>query len=158
MVENNAFARVNLRMWSDTASLRPVAARLGLARFLYDKGDIVPPPRTGVKARRAPRNYLSSTEVVADLPAVRGQVAQFVRTLDADSLLRRLTEDRTIDAVVWVAIFGDQGAASIEDLKIDVRPFGARLGLVVENYADFDKTGNPRKLLIGPAASGKTAV
>lgn len=58
---------------------------------------------------------------------------------------------------MWVAIFADEGVASIDDLNIDMSPFGPRLGLVVDNFTEFDAEGVPVKLLIGPAANRKSA-
>lgn len=158
-MSRKTLVRTNVRMWSPTVPLGPIAARVGLrTHIVYGKGD---PMRTakGVTTKRlSDEYYLSSTEVRAnDLTAVRGQVAQFVRKLEADPQFSRQIEDRTIDVVVWAAIFGDQGAARIEDLNIEMTPFGRRIGLVVENYAEFGDDGNPRKLLVGPAASRKKA-
>jgi hypothetical protein len=147
-------------MWSPSVPLAPVAAHLGLqVHIVYRKGDFMRTAKGKPVNLRAGEYYVSSNEVVAqNANTARGQVADFVRLLMADTLISRLVNERALDVVVWSAIFGDEGAAKIADLGIDTKPFGRRLGLVVENYTDFDETGNPRKLLIGPAASPKTAV
>jgi hypothetical protein len=159
-MSKSILVRTNVRMWSQTVALAPVAAHAGLRpHIVRAKGDMMRSAKGKPVNLRAPEYYLSSAEVTAkDLRSALGQIAEFARLLTADSLVSRLVANHELDVVVWSAIFGDQGAATIAELDVDRSPFGSRVGLVVENYADFDKGGNPRKLLIGPSASRKTAI
>ena len=148
--------RINARMWSPTASLRPIAALIGGASFVLDKGDVLYSTRGAPLKRRAPENYLSIAEVsIANLNAVQPEAARFVDLLNSEPIARMI-DDGTLDAVVWIAILGGDDV-SVDDLPIDRTPFGSRIGLVIDNFTQFDRHGIPRKLLIGPAASRKSA-
>lgn len=85
------------------------------------------------------------------------EVARFVRLLQGEPSIAILLDQGTLEAVVWVAIFADEGVASIDDSISNMSPFGPRLGLVVDNFTEFDAEGVPVKLLIGPAANRKSA-
>lgn len=151
------FAKISARMWSPTVSLKPVARRLGSVAHIYDKGDTLISAKGTPLRLRAEENYLMTTQMTtADLHPVRDEVAGLVQLVNNDLDIARLITEHSLDAVIWVAIFGDEGTADFDDLDIDMSPFGARIGLVLENYTDLSDGGNPRKLLIGPAASRKT--
>lgn len=149
--------RVNARMWSRTVSLRPTAARLGGVRTIRDKGDALYSTSGARLKRTAPEYYLSTEETRTSAEGARVEVARFVRLLQGEPSIAILLDQGTLEAVVWVAIFADEGVASIDDLNIDMSPFGPRLGLVVDNFTEFDAEGVPVKLLIGPAANRKSA-
>lgn len=142
--------KISVRMWSDTASLKPIAARLWQVGVFRDKGeDIVFSARGERRTRRSTENYLSTGDVeIADMSAVRVEVERQVRFLQDEPSISRLIDDGALEVVVWVAVFGNEGAARIEDLDIDLTSFGRGVGLVVENYTDFSVGGNPRKLVI----------
>lgn len=149
-MSENIYAEISARMWSETISLRPIAALLGEGHIVHDKGDARFTAR-GTRLRHpSSENYLTTGDTkVTDLTAVSSEVARHTKLLENDPAISRLLDEGSLDAVVWVALFGDEGTVHLDDLHIDMTPFGQRFGLVVENYADLDATGNPRKLLIG---------
>jgi hypothetical protein len=133
--------------------------RLMTVLHLYDKSDETPFTVRGFtvrgkrRTRLSGRNFLSTKDVtIEDVGSVPSEVTKHVRLLESEPAVATLIDDRAIDAVVWVALFADEGSISIDGLGLDMTLFGERMGLVVDNFTEFDKEGIPRKLIIGPSA------
>ncbi len=141
--------KISVRAWSDAASFKPLASRLGArTSTVHDKGELtVSGQRTG---RKAPENYLSTTDIklagVTDLNrTIRNQIA----FINADATLSVLTGAGDGRVYVWVAVFGS-APRETETLGIDTRPFGHGIGLIVDNFTTFDAEGRPKLLEIKP--------
>jgi hypothetical protein len=146
MMEVDLEVKMSLRLWSDTRDLGDVVRELGRpSRHHHKKGEVVQVGRHG-RPRVPIRHYVSYPDAEAhDFAGVETWLTSELDLLERSSTTAALTRSGVVEAVLWIALFGNAAVElpSIGDQFVGrARALGVKI--FVENYSpDLDAEGKP---------------
>jgi len=148
-----SYFRASLRLWS---SAKPLTPLLRASEWdwttVHIKGEIVP-ARGRTPARVAPRHYACSEDPVnADIANIVLVLAHWLDAIErhASTIIAAALAGE-IEAVLWIAIIGDNEIATPE-LPSDLTARASKAGvqILLENYTTPDpEDGNSAKTFLG---------
>jgi hypothetical protein len=152
---SSPFIKANLRVWSDRASLKPLAeSGQFLTARAYHAGEPIITDSGTVSRARARRNYLSTTqsEFLAD-DAAREWLDRILETISTSPLAGELRAGR-LEAILWLAAFQPSELHDAAQM-LSLSERAARLGIevLIEDHASFSEQGAARQFHFGKSAS-----